>query len=48
MEKHIMGENGISYTLGRGTVCIICDLVLHPGRDRVSDWESYGMLRKLG
>ena len=22
MEKHIMGENGISYTLG-GTVCII-------------------------
>ncbi len=41
MEKHIMGENGISYTLGEDGL-YYPDLYL-PGRDRVSDWKVWNV-----
>lgn len=42
MEKHIMGENGISYTLGEYGL-YYPDLYLpeETERDRVSDWKVW-------
>lgn len=44
MEKHIMGENGISYTLGEYGL-YYPDLYLpeETERDRVSDWKVWNV-----
>ncbi len=41
MEKHIMGENGISYTLGEDGL-YYPDLYLPEG-DRISDWKVWNV-----
>ena len=41
MEKHIMGENGISYTLGEDRSVLSKSV---PSRgDRVSDWKVWNV-----
>ena len=39
MEKHIMGENGISYTLGEERS--VLSRPVPPGRDRVFNWKVW-------
>ena len=39
MEKHIMGENGISYTFKRGTSVLSRHCT--SGRDSISDWKVW-------
>ena len=45
MEKHIMGENGISYTLGEDSLYL--SRPVPPGRDRVSDWKVWNVEKNL-
>ena len=45
MEKHIMGENGISYTLGEDGL-YYPDLHL-PGGDGVSDWKVWNVAKDV-
>ena len=45
MEKHIMGENGISYTLGEDGL-YYPDLYLQRG-DGISDWKVWNVTKDV-